>query len=207
MIPAFDIWTAWLLSSVRQYCLYLSVVGNAVAGTLLCGTLQRIKTGMRPNTLASYEASFRLFLACCVFMNFHDVTCIETVIVYLEFLVVNGLSAASVQNHLTVLHHYFTLYQRLVQALSARAVTMFCRSIKINSKMNLKMKGVFTIPMLTHLIHYAMQEKNGHTYRAIFLFAFFTFTRLASLVPNSVKTFDKARLPLVKDIIWAKPAG
>ena len=162
---------------------------------------------MRPKTLASYETSFRLVLACCVSMNFQDLTCIETVIVYLEFLVVNGLSVAYLHNHLAILNHYFALYQWPAQALSSRAVTMFCRSVKINSKMNLKMKGIFTIPMLTQLIHYAMQEDNGPTYRAIFLFAFFTFTRLASLVPNSVRTFDGAKLPLVKDIIWAKPGG
>ena len=52
-----------------------------------------------------------------------------------------------------------------------------------------------------------MQEENGPTYRAIFLFAFFIFTRLASLFPNSVAAFDRTRLPLVKDIIWAKPGG
>ena len=67
----------------------------------------------------------------------------------------------------------------------------------MNSKVNLKIKGIFTIPMLTQLIHYAMQEVNGPTYRAIFLFAFFTFTRLASLVPNTVRTFDGAMLTLV----------
>ena len=177
-----------------------------MVGTLLSGAIQRIKTGMRPKTLASYEASFQLFLACCVFINFDDLTCIETVIVYLEFLVVNDLSVASIHNHLAVLHHYFALYQWPVQALSSRAVTMFCRSVKMNSKMKLKMKSIFTIPMLTHLIHYAMQEDNGPTYRAIF-FAFFTFTRLASLVPNSARKFDRMRLPFVKDIIWAKPGA
>ena len=140
-------------------------------------------------------------------MDLQDLSCTETIIVYLEFLVVNGLSASSLHNHLAVLNHYFSLYRWPVQALSSRAVSLFCRSVKMNSKMNLKSKGIFTIYMLSQLIHYAMQEENGPMYRAIFLFAFFTFTRLASLIPNSVAAFDRTRLPLVKDIIWAKPGG
>ena len=140
-------------------------------------------------------------------LDLQDPSCTETIIVYLEFLVLNGLSASSLHNHLAVLNHFFALYCWPVQALSSRAVFLFCKSVKMNSKMNLKLKGVFTIPMLTQLIQLAMQEENGPTYRAIFLFAFFTFTRLASLVPNSVRTFDRTRLPLVKDIIWAKPGG
>ena len=162
-----------------------------MAGNLLAGALQRIKSGLRPKTLASYEASFRLFLVCCVVMDLQDLSCTETIIVYLEFLVVKGLSASSLHNHLAVLNHYFSLYRWPVQALSSRAVPLFCRSVKMNSKMNLKSKGIFTISMLSQLIHYAMQEENGPTYRAIFLFAFFTFTRLASLVPNSVAAFDR----------------
>ena len=43
---------------------------------------------------------------------------------------------------------------------------------------------------------------NGITYRALFLVAYFGFFRLASLVPNTVKTFDKIRFPVFVDVIW-----
>ena len=41
----------------------------------------------------------------------------------------------------------------------------------------------------------------GVTYRAIFLVAYFGFFRLASSVPNMVKTFDKTRYPVFGDVI------
>ena len=46
---------------------------------------------------------------------------------------------------------------------------------------------------------------NGITYRVMFLVAYFGFFRLASLIPNSVKTFDKSRYPVFGDVIWGPP--
>ena len=124
-----------------------------------------------------------------VLMNLHDVTCSLTVVVYLEFLVLNVLSVASMHNHLAVLQHYFALYDWPTQVLSSRTATIFYRSVKMKSKMFLKMKGIFTISMLQQLIHYAMQEENGPTNTAIFPFVCFTFTRLYIFSTKFFKKF------------------
>ena len=71
--------------------------------------------------------------------------------------------------------------------------------------MNIKLKGVFTISMLTELMQIVGQFDNGIVYQALFTLAFFGIFRLSSLVPAYVNSFVPSRFPLVLDLIWAPP--
>ena len=62
-----------------------------------------------------------------------------------------------------------------------------------------------SIDLLEKLSKILGKFQNGVTYRALFLVAYFGFFKLASLVPNSVKNFDKTRYPVFGDVIWGFP--
>ena len=58
---------------------------------------------------------------------------------YLEFL--------AVKNRVSILHHYFSLFNWPTRALHARQVTMFVKSVQINVKLHVRVKGVLTIEL------------------------------------------------------------
>ena len=82
-------------------------------------------------------------------------------------------------------------------------VVLMCKSAKNNLPLKPKVKCIFTVDMLEILVHLTSDLPNAQTFKALFLFAFYGFFRLASLVPPSLLTFDPTCYPLVKDIIWA----
>ena len=87
-------------------------------------------------------------------------------------------------------------------ALQARRTVLLIKSVKVNSVMKPKVKGVMSIQMLKLLVEKLQVMPNYLTYRAIMLLGFFGFFRLASLVPTTVKKFDPSRFPLVCDVIF-----
>ena len=77
----------------------------------------------------------------------------------------------------------------------------------MNAKLRVTVKSVLSISLLEKLSKKLTKFQNGITYRALFLVAYFGFFRLASLVPNSMKSFDKTRYPVFRDIVWGSPGA
>ena len=77
---------------------------------------------------------------------------------YLKFLAVNGYRACSLKNHVSILHDlnhfffYFSLFNWPTSALHARQVTLLVKSVQINVKLHVRVKGLFTVELLTKLI-------------------------------------------------------
>ena len=109
------------------------------------------------------------------------------------------------QNALSVLQHYFALYTWNVDSLTSRRVVLMCKSTKNNLPLKPKVKGIFMVDMLQRLVHLTSDLPNAHTFKALFLFAFYGFFRLASLVPP-LSTFESTRHPLVKILSPPPPA-
>ena len=116
---------------------------------------------------------------------------------YLEFLAQKDFRTCSLKSSISVLKHFFALFDWPVIALSSRKVQLLLKSVQMNAKMNVKVKGVITIEMLNKLVKIVHEYYNGVTYKALFLTAYFGFFRLASLLPPSIGLFDKPRYPIV----------
>ena len=85
---------------------------------------QRIAGGLRPRTLASYVASFKLFLSMMVYLGLNQPAKLQTVVIYFELLAQNNIRACSMRNHLSVLKHYFGLFNWPTIALTSRKVML-----------------------------------------------------------------------------------
>ena len=75
----------------------------------------------------------------------------RSVVLYLEFLA-NGYRACLLRNDVSILHHYFSLFNWPTRALHARQVILLVKSVQFNAKLHVRVQGVFTIELLTKLI-------------------------------------------------------
>ena len=176
-------------------------VDNNQLQWLTMKAVQRAEKGLCHRTSTVYTSSFKLFIAFTMYVGIQRPWTELAVITFLEFLGQNSLSAASLQNYVTVLGHYFSMYAWPKAALQARRTVLLIKSVKMNSVMKPKVKGVMSIQMLKLLVEKLQVIPNDLTYRAMLL-GFFGFFRLASLVPTTVKKFDPSRFPLVRDVIF-----
>ena len=168
---------------------------------------KRIEAGLRPRTSAAYTATFKLFLAFVIYMGLTPPYSIDTIVLYLEFLAQKNFKACSLRNNVSVLKHFFALFNWPLAALSCRKVQLLLKSVQMNARMNIKVKGVISISMLQKLIKIVQKCYNGVTYKALFLMAYFGFFRLASLVPPTTGSFDKTRYFTVNDVVWGQPGA
>ena len=160
---------------------------------------------LRPRTFRAYQAGFRVFVSFMVKMNLLVPHKEQTVLLYLEFLAQNGLNACSLKNHLSILGHYFSLYNWPVQALCAKKVSMLVKSVHVNARMQVRIKGIFSPELLKKLIVKMQRFTNSATYVALCLASFFGFFRLSSLCPDSLSGFDRTSFPVLGDVIWGPP--
>ena len=172
---------------------------------LLSSATETWRSGLRPRTTRAYQATFQLFLAVLIFLHIDCPWSEPAVLCYLEFLVKNGVGSATLQNNISVLAHYFNIYQWPSKVLYSRKVTLFIKSVKIHVPCPIKVKNVITIALLKDLVKVSDHSIFGYTVKALYLTAFFGFFRVATLVPNSMREFDITRYPVVKDVIWAAP--
>ena len=181
------------------------IVDSPVMQQLADQADKRIATGLRPRTATAYLMTFKLFLAFMVYMNITIPHAPRTIIVYLEYIAQNNLKIASLSNHVSVLKHYFGLFGWPISAFASRKVQLLLKSVQMNAKMQVSVKGVISIALLKKLVEYARKLHNGQVFSALFLTSFFGFFRLASLIPPSVQQFDRTRFPVVGDLIWGSP--
>ena len=92
----------------------------------------------------------------------------DTIVLYLEFLAQKNFKACSFRNNVAVLKHCFALFDWPVKKLTCRRVQLLLKSVKMNVKINVKVKGVISISMLKRLMKIVHKYYNGVTYKALF---------------------------------------
>ena len=141
-------------------------------------------------------SAFRQFLAFLIVMKLKLPCTSRTVLSYLEFLVQNGLRATSLRNHLSTLKHFFSLFEWPTCVFHTRKVSLFIKSVQNNAPLNVRITGVFSVPMLRKLICVIQKYTDAKLYTALFLTA---------LLPNAVAQFDKTRHFIQNDLVFGPP--
>ena len=188
---------------ILPQCFYLI----AGPGSLLISQAHhRVHTALRPRTSAVYLAKFKLFLAFSTWYQF-PLHVVVTILAFLEFLTQNGSRAPSLASYVSVLRHFFHLYDIDSQSLNHRKIHLFIKSVSINSSYCPKYKATLTIPILLKLVHACNSIRYGFLYKAIFLVAYFAFLRLSNMAPSSSKLFDSTRHFLRSDVVFGSPGA
>ena len=151
----------------------------------------RIGTAYRPKTVRAHNSHFKLFPQ---FLQFIGIDIKElshvSVLAFLEFLQVNGLSHASIEAYMSSLRSQFRVLYLSIAPFSHHTVTLTLRSLALNVPMARKAKDIFDLPTLHAIIDICDRLPLGYIYKPLFLLSFFAFLRLSNLVPPSINEFS-----------------
>ena len=145
----------------------------------------RITKGFRPRTMAAYYSKFCLYLTFLACLRFSPPDSFQAVAMFIEYLAQQGLRAQTITNYISVLAHYFTLYNSDTSVLSNRLYSLAIRAVAHDAPLSFKVKGILSITKLRDLVGALLKLPDSKVYVAICLMAFFGFYRLATLVPPS----------------------
>ena len=167
---------------------------------------RRVLARFRSKPLASYQASFRLSLALMVYLEIQEIDSVQAVSLFVEYLAQQGLRAQIITNYVSVLQHYFAVFNLCSASLDHRLIHMAIRAVAYNAPVAVKVKGVLTITNLKDLRQAAEHLPDPPVYKAVMLLGSVGFYRLSTLVPSSVAPFSSGGFPTHGDIIWG-PLG
>ena len=126
---------------------------------------------------------------------------------FVEFLARHELRAETLNNYMTVLKHFFLIYNLDSSVLENRRLKLAIRSVSHNAPLSFRIKGIFTVNKLRQLVMAIEGIPNESIYKAVMLLGFFGFYRLSSLVPPSRASYSTSRYPTHGDIIWGAPGA
>ena len=115
--------------------------------------------------------------------------------------------ATSLTNHISILKHFFALFEWPTSVFSTKKVLSFIKSVQINAALNFQNHtGVFSVYMHRKLIQAIQKYANAKLYIPLFFDSLYGFFRLASRLPNAIGQFDKTRHPIQNDLNFG-PSG
>ena len=123
-------------------CIYIV---STVVRTIVDQAQQRIDAGLQPRTSTENTATFKLFLTFVMYMGLSPPYSMDKIVIYLDFFAQKNFKACSHSNSFSELKHFFALFNWPVIALSSRKVQLLLKSVQMNDKMNIKVKGVTSV--------------------------------------------------------------
>ena len=96
-----------------------------------------------------------------MYVSIGDFTSLSFVLMFVEYLHVQGLKYPTVLNYVSVLRHYFAYYSLPLENVNHKKVKMLLRAIAMNATYVPQFKGIITIPILKHIVTQCHHIKNG----------------------------------------------
>ena len=163
--------------------------------------------GFRPNTRKRYNKMFRLFIAFCVCINASVLNLsLPLVVAFMEFMIQNRTSYASLANHLSAIKSCMALYGLDAQMFDHPKVKMILRSLQFNRPITLSQKAIIDI----HLLHQIVVTDSmymGQIYKAIYLMPFFTFLCISNFAPHKLSDFNHTTHLAKGDVLFCPPGA
>ena len=129
-----------------------NLVGDSLVAQLSADFKERVAAGFRPRTLAAYRQKFRLYMSFMVHLKIQDIDSMQAVSLFFEFLAQQGLRAQTLTNYLTVLKHFFAIYNLNLAPLGHRLITLAIRAVAYNTPLSFRIKGIITVAQLKQLV-------------------------------------------------------
>ena len=102
---------------------------------------------------------------------------------FLEFLVFNQLSQASINNYLSAIKTMLQLYGIQSVAFRDHRVSYLMKALKLQAPLRVTLKSIIDIALLNEIVTSCNSMYMGQIYKACFLTSFFPFLRISNLVP------------------------
>ena len=165
---------------------------------------RRLRFGFRPNTLASYERMFQLFLAFLVVVDLSlpEVSALD-VLAFMEYLAQSGMSPDNITNHITAIRSMSIMHGLDTAPFRDQRIPLFVKSLKINRPLAPVIKLVIDHTLLLQIITVSGYLQFPLVYKPLYLLAFFSFLRISNILPHAAKNFDSTRHLCVGDVVFA----
>ena len=98
----------------------------------------------------AYKSKFDLYLAFATWMQL-TLSFVESVICFLEFMAQQGSRAHTLMAYVSVMKHFFQLYDLDISVLDHRKIKLLIKSFSMNSVYTPKFKANFTPSLLKKL--------------------------------------------------------
>ena len=151
----------------------------------------RLKFAYTQKTWKSYKNMFCLFLAFCFYfhLKFKPIH-VNSVLMFIEYLIENGLQPASVRNYITAVAMYCKWLNLQVEAFYDTRVNLMFKALARSIYKPPTFKAVFHPHDLEKIIKMCTKFQYPLIFQTLYIFAYFGFLRIFNLVPPSVRTFN-----------------
>ena len=143
---------------------------------LLSKAHQCLHSAFRHSTSTAYNAKFRIFVAFCIFANFFlpELTT-NHLLVFLEFLVFNSISASNITNYLSAIKAKLSMYGLDISPFYTPQIRYFTRALTLSAPMKVSLKIVTDVDTLKAIVKKCDSMYMGQIFKAAFLLSFFFF--------------------------------
>ena len=155
-----------------------------------------------PGTAANHTSHLRLFLSFTAFFDLQPFPAsLPTLLTFVEFLAGAYSSPKAVTNVLASVRFFHERGGHAFDNFRHVQLRLATRSLPFTMRTHVRRAPPFPFPLLQPLSEAgAFFGPWALAFRALILFAFFTFARLGSLVPVGARGFDHSRFPTVGDL-------
>ena len=122
----------------------------------------------------------------------------------MEFLRKNGFSQANISNYMAGIRAMYILHGLNTSPFKDDRLSLFIKSLKINVPFAPKIHSMVSIELLDKIIMVCDHLPHPQVFKALYLFAFFSFLRQSNMLPHSPKQFDLTRHLTRGDLIFSK---
>ena len=132
---------------------------------------------------------------------------VENILAFLEFLVQNNTSHASISSMISALKTKFAMIGVQIAPLEDKRISFFIKSLKLNRPLCPRPKPIIDVSLLQRICTICDTMYEGFVYKALYLVAFFSFLRISNLVPHSIAKYSPAIQLARANVIYAPPGA
>ena len=157
----------------------------------------------RPATARTYQRMFSDFLGFLVATGLchHQVTHLH-LIMFMQFLSENGLTAANIANYMAGVRAQFIIYDLDTNPFRHDQIQLFSNALKLDRPLQPKSTNVISTDLLEKILLLTQTSQFPIQFTALYSLAFFTFLRISNILPHSTVTFDPTRQLARGDVIF-----
>ena len=133
---------------------------------------------------------FVTYLAFCEFIAADFLSPdISIWLTFIEFLVFNGLKAASINNYISAIKTLFKWFNLNMEIFVHPKLKLMLRAVEVSVRRPAIQKSIFDVNMVEKIIVACEVLPLPSVFRTIYLFPFFGFFRISNLAPSSKRDF------------------
>ena len=156
----------------------------------------------RPATARTYHRMFSDFLGFLVATGLcHHQVNHSFLLMFMQFLSENGLTAANIANYMAGIRAQFIIYNLDTTPFRHEQIQLFSKALKLDRPLQPKSTNIISTDLLQQILMTTQAFQFPIQFTALYSLAFFSFLRISNILPHSIKAFDPTRQLACGDII------